>query len=82
MSKLDSILARKDEDSLMIELSDANMESITGGVLDPLAFKPQVGVQPTGQSNVAVIGGPGGVTIGSPVVQSQVVISIQNFFSF
>ena len=82
MSKLDSILAQKDEDSLMIELSDADIENITGGVLDPLAFKPQVGVQPTGQSNVAVIGGPGGVTIGSPVVQSQVVISIQNFFSF
>ena len=82
MSKLDSILARKDEDSLMIELSDANMESITGGVLDPLAFKPQTSVQSTEQGNVAVIGGPGSVTIGSPVVQSQVTISIQNFFSF
>ncbi|MDJ0900853.1 MAG: hypothetical protein QNJ55_18775 [Xenococcus sp. MO_188.B8] len=78
MSNIDSILARKDEDSLIIELSDANMESITGGVLDPFAFKPQVGVQPTFQGNGAAIGGPFSVTSGSPIVQPQFAIPSQN----
>ena len=66
----------------MIELSDANMESIAGGALDPNAVKPQLATQPTLQSNAAAIGGAGSVTIGSPIVQSQVAISTQNFFSF
>ena len=78
MSKLDSILARKDEDSLMIELSDANMESITGGVLDPLAFKPQTSLQTTGQGNGASIGGNFSVTSGSPIAQPQFAIPSQN----
>ena len=78
MSKLDSILARKDEDSLMIELSDANMESITGGAFDPAAFKRKLNVQLTRQRNEAVIGGPGGVTIGSPIVQHEFTIPTQN----
>ena len=76
MSKLDSILARKDEDSLMIELSDANMESITGGAFDPASFKPQLSLQPTRQGNVAEIGG--GVTLGSPIVQHEFAIPTQN----
>ena len=78
MSKLDSILARKDEDSLIIELSDANMESITGGVLDPFAIKPQLSLQPTGQGNGAAIGGAGSVTLGSPIFQNQFAIPSQN----
>ena len=66
----------------MIELSDANMESIAGGTLDPNAFKPQLAAQPTLQGNAAAIGGPGSVTIGSPIVQPQLAIPTQNLFSF
>jgi hypothetical protein len=66
----------------IIELSDANMESITGGAFDPLAFKPQLTAQPTWQGNAAGIGGPGSVTIGSPIVQPQLAIPTQNLFSF
>jgi hypothetical protein len=65
----------------IIELSDANMESITGGAFDPFAVKPQLGLQPTAQGNVAGIGGPGSVTIGSPIVQPQLAIPTQNLFS-
>ena len=82
MSKLENFLARKDQDSLIVELSDSNMESISGGFLDPASFKPQLAAQPTKQTNVAAIGGPASVVIGSPISQNQVAISIQNFFSF
>ena len=81
----DNIRAGKNEEkcsSGMIELSDANMESIAGGVLDPLAFKPQLAEQPTQQTNAAAIGGPGSVTIGSPIVQPQLAIPTQNLLSF
>jgi mersacidin/lichenicidin family type 2 lantibiotic len=92
MSNLNLIRAGQNSDELrsqlpenlagIIELSDANMESITGGAFDPLSFKSQLGLQSTTQGNVANIGGPGSVTIGSPIVQSQIAISTQNFFSF
>ena len=81
MSKLENFLAQKSQDSLIVELSDANMETISGGVLDPNAFKPQLGAQPTTQTNAAAIGGPGSVVIGSPVLQNQVAIPTQNLLS-
>ena len=78
MSKLDNFLARKGQDSLIVELSDANMESISGGFLDPNSIKPQLSAQPTAQGNVAAIGG---VAIGSPISQNQVAIPTQNLLS-
>ena len=81
MSKLENFLAQKGQDSLIVELSDANMESISGGVLDPNAIKPQLAAQPTAQGNVAAIGGPGSVVIGSPTFQSQLAIPTQNLLS-
>ena len=85
MLNSDIIRAGKNEEqcsSGMIELSDANMESIAGGALDPNSVKPQLAAQPTLQSNAAAIGGPGSVTIGSPIVQPQLAIPTQNLFSF
>ncbi len=79
MSKLDNFLARKGQDSLIVELSDANMETISGGFLDPNAFKPQLTAQPTTQGNIAAIGG--GVVIGSPISQNQLAIPTQNLLS-
>ena len=79
MSKLDNFLARKGLDSLIVELSDANMESISGGFLDPNSIKPQLSAQPTAQGNVAAIGGA--VVIGSPISQNQVAIPTQNLLS-
>jgi mersacidin/lichenicidin family type 2 lantibiotic len=91
MSNLNPISAGQNSDELrsqlpenlagIIELSDANMESIRGGLFDPVAVKPQLGLQPTWQGNVAGIGGPGSVTIGSPIVQPQLAIPTQNLFS-
>ena len=81
MSKLESFLARKDQDALIVELSDANIESISGGFLDPNSFKPQLAAQPTTQTNAAAIGGHGSVVIGSPIFQNQVAIPTQNLLS-
>ena len=81
MSKLESFLARKDQDSLIVELSDANMASISGGALDPNSLKPQLAAQPTTQTNAAATGEPSSVAIGSPIFQNQVAIPTENLFS-
>ena len=81
MSKLENFLAHQGQDSLIVELSDANMESISGGFLDPNAIKPQLALQPTVQTNAAAVGGPGSVVIGSPIFQNQVALPTQNLVS-
>ena len=83
MSKLENFLAQKDQDSLIVELSDSNMENISGGgcgFFNRASFGPQLAVQPTTQTNAASIGGNGSVVIDSPIIQPQIAISIQNLF--